>query len=303
MTVLACGGSPSQPARWEALPGLPTGPQQETAVASLGTRLYVLGGFDENRAIQASLDLYDTATEQWTSVTPAPSPLHHANLVAADGRLFVLGYLSGDAFTAMPDVLVYDPPTDTWSSRTPMPTARARGAAAIGVIGRTVHVAGGYRAGSLAEHDVYLLDEDRWETRADLPQARDHVAGAAIAGTLYVLGGRADVPTDRVDAYDPATDTWSSRAPMPTGRAGAATAVVDDTIIIAGGEGNGAVASGVFSQVEAYDPASDTWTALPDMLTPRHGTGAAAINGRVYVPGGATVQGFGAVDTFEVLIP
>jgi hypothetical protein len=37
------------------------------------------------------------------------------------------------------------------------------------------------------------------------------------------------------------------------------------------------------------------------MVTPRHGMGAAAIGNSLYVPGGATVQAFGAVDTFEIL--
>jgi hypothetical protein len=39
------------------------------------------------------------------------------------------------------------------------------------------------------------------------------------------------------------------------------------------------------------------------MRSPRHGTGAAGFEGRLYVPGGADVQGFGAVDTNEVLVP
>jgi hypothetical protein len=37
------------------------------------------------------------------------------------------------------------------------------------------------------------------------------------------------------------------------------------------------------------------------MPTPRHGMGAAATGGRLYVPGGATVQAFGAVATHEIL--
>ena len=35
------------------------------------------------------------------------------------------------------------------------------------------------------------------------------------------------------------------------------------------------------------------------MSVPRHGTGAAAVGGMVVVPGGATVEAFGAVDVVE----
>jgi hypothetical protein len=39
------------------------------------------------------------------------------------------------------------------------------------------------------------------------------------------------------------------------------------------------------------------------MPTPRHGMAAAAWNGALYVPGGATSAGFGAVAAHEVLTP
>jgi N-acetylneuraminic acid mutarotase len=60
-----------------------------------------------------------------------------------------------------------------------------------------------------------------------------------------------------------------------------------------GGEGNVAHPSGVFPQIEAYDPTTDTWAALPDMEGPRHGFGAAALGDSIYLPGGAVTQGFG----------
>jgi hypothetical protein len=37
------------------------------------------------------------------------------------------------------------------------------------------------------------------------------------------------------------------------------------------------------------------------MATPRHGTGGAVVDGVFYVPGGANVTGFAAVDTHEML--
>ncbi|HTV22401.1 MAG TPA: kelch repeat-containing protein, partial [Polyangiaceae bacterium] len=59
--------------------------------------------------------------------------------------------------------------------------------------------------------------------------------------------------------------------------------------------------SGVFDDIEAYDAATDSWQALPPMLEPRHGLAAAALDGRIYLPGGASAQGFGAVGDSTVL--
>jgi len=89
---------------------------------------------------------------------------------------------------------------------------------------------------------------------------------------------------------------------MPTARGGTACGVDGERIIVVGGEGNSAVASGVFPNVESYLPSTNTWTQHEPMATPRHGMGAAMWGGALYVPGGATVQAFGAVDTHEILM-
>jgi N-acetylneuraminic acid mutarotase len=92
-------------------------------------------------------------------------------------------------------------------------------------------------------------------------------------------------------------------APMLVGRGGTAAAAIDDRIYVIGGEGNTAVPSGVFPDVTVYDATADAWETLAPMQTPRHGTGAASVDGVIYVPGGADTQGFGAVDTNEAYVP
>lgn len=72
--------------------------------------------------------------------------------------------------------------------------------------------------------------------------------------------------------------------------------MLDNKLFVFGGEGNSVDPSGVFPKVEAYDPATNSWTTHPDMLVPRHGFGAAVVGGRIYLPGGATRQAFGAVN-------
>jgi hypothetical protein len=88
---------------------------------------------------------------------------------------------------------------------------------------------------------------------------------------------------------------------MLTPRGGCAAATLGDRTFVFGGEGNAALPSGVFPELEAYTP--DSWEALEPMPTPRHGTGAAELDGVIYVPGGATMQAFGAVDTHEAYVP
>ena len=90
---------------------------------------------------------------------------------------------------------------------------------------------------------------------------------------------------------------------MPTGRSGHAGAVVRGCLYLFGGEGNAASPSGVFPQNEVYDPRTNTWDSGAPMLNPRHGIGAAVVDDRVYIPGGATTQGFGASAIHDVYTP
>jgi hypothetical protein len=45
----------------------------------------------------------------------------------------------------------------------------------------------------------------------------------------------------------------------------------------------------IYSTVEVYDPATDTWTNMPDMQFPRKALASAAVNGKIYAMGGQRV--------------
>ena len=65
----------------------------------------------------------------------------------------------------------------------------------------------------------------------------------------------------------------------------------------------GLAISGVFSENESYDAITATWRSELPMATPRHGIGAAAISGRIFIPAGATVAGFGTSDINDAFVP
>ena len=290
---------------WAAAPDLPLGPTQETAVVATGGKLYVLGGFDATGAVVAAVQVFDPAACSWSMGPALPKPVHHANAAVVDGTIYVLGALQTIDFTAIPDVWAWHPATAaTWSPRTSMPAGTQRGSSVTGVIDGKIYVAGGLRGGAVAEVSRFDPAANAWTTGLPaLPMPRDHGCGGASGGTLYVVGGRrggitTQAPT--VYAYTPG-GAWTERAAMPTARGGTACGIADERIVVVGGEGNAAAASGVFPQAEVYDASTNTWATLAPMPTPRHGMGAAVIDGKLYVPGGATTQGFGAVATHELL--
>lgn len=291
---------------WSPRAPLP-GAQQESSVLALGGKVWVIGGFGAARQVVSSVLVYDPSTDRWQQGPSLPEPLHHTNAIVVGDAIYVAGALRGTDFTATGSVYRLASGATTWEARTSMPLGSARGASFVGAIDGKIYVAGGLRGGSaVADVSVYETTADAWAALPPLPSPRDHGASAVVGGKLYAIGGRGGVVTthtNEVLAFDPANNQWTTRAPMPTSRGGCMAAVVGDRIIVLGGEGNPRAATGVFEQTERYDPASDRWDTLERMRTPRHGTGAAAVGGVVFVPGGATVQAFGATSVVEAFVP
>jgi len=291
---------------WELIAPL-SSPRQEHAVVALGGEVVILGGFDDVTTVNA-VEAYAPSANSWRSLAPLPLPLHHPNAAVAivDGaeRLIVAGFLVGAEFRADRRVLILD--GDSWREGLSHPEGEGRGASAVCAIDDAVYVFGGSANGSRSEASRYLAASDTWEALPDLPRRLDHVLCVAHDGALWIVSGRENGLRNHTAAllrFDPVAETYETKASMPTSRAGAAAAVVDDALYVVGGEGNPDDPSGVYDAAERYDFATDTWTSIIAMRTPRHGMGAAGVDGVLYVPGGAPVQAFGAIDVNERFVP
>ena len=87
--------------------------------------------------------------------------------------------------------------------------------------------------------------------------------------------------------YDPSTNTWTIGAAIPPARnRGAAGVVVyDDMIYVVGGNTIGHN-GGFVPWLDRYDPATNTWTALPDAPNARDHFTAAVVGNKLVAAGG-----------------
>ncbi|SPO05536.1 uncharacterized protein DNG_08223 [Cephalotrichum gorgonifer] len=320
-TILAGAlpGASSQSGSWSTLAPIPVGGtlQEHTTVALSDSLLAVLGGIVQSSETTDNVLLYNITADAWTQVASLPIPLNHINAVAVNGSIYVLGGLSAETNRpAVGDSFRYDPEADTWEGLEPMPEEVKRGAAVMGVYGDKVYLAGGIpsRSTSLDDVSVFDISAGEWlevpEKARHIPEPRDHGGGAVIDGKFYVLGGRysgAENVKSTVFILDLENleGGWStSEATMPTARGGLSAAPVGTKLYTFGGEGNPEEGTkGVFDDVEVYDAEADEWEVLEPMELPRHGASAAAVDGRIYIPGGGTQQGLGATDFFDVYEP
>jgi len=228
----------------------------------------------------------------WTAKAPIPTPRVGAAAGVVSGVLYVVG---GQEVTgsALGTVEAYDPVADAWSTKAPMPTARV--GVGAGVIDGILYAVGGDVSdnGSIVGTlEAYDPATNTWTTKAPMHTPRRSPAVGVINGLLYVVGGGNSIGTTytTLEAYDPATDTWSAKAPMPTSRWVLGAGVINGVLYAVGGDNGAEPPSNAvpFPTVEAYDPATNTWSSEAPMPTARCCLGVGVINGTLYAVGGAS---------------
>ncbi len=140
--------------QWASLP-TPTSTHEQGMGGVIGGKFYVVGGQDELN----QLDVYDPATNTWTTRTPMPLGQFAAGGrwagagVAVGAKLFVIGGFQrdrGGPITAVRTNNVYNPATNTWSTKAPTPTSSAGIVASRVVLSeqQRIEVVGGSRPGT-----------------------------------------------------------------------------------------------------------------------------------------------------------
>jgi N-acetylneuraminic acid mutarotase len=262
----------------------------EMAIAALNGKIYLISGGSRGVEANAFNQEYDPSTGTWRELALMPSVASHAGAAALNGKIYVVGgFVANVHLGAVNRVFEYDPATDRWRALAPL--AAPRGAPGVVALNGKIHAIGGRDAErrTLTTHEMYDPATNTWSMAAPLPLARDHLGIAVSAGRIHVFGGRTNATVDntaRHDVYDPATNTWSTAAPLITARSAGATFNLDGRIVYAGGECKDPRASVTFSEVEAYDPRTDQWMALPALQPGRHAAAAVALGEQAYLLGG-----------------
>lgn len=181
---------------------------------------------------------------------------------------------------------------------------RERFGHAVVSVGGDLYVLGGAaNEGMAAELERLGPDRSAWEVIGEMPNPRYWVDAVTDGPVVYVAGGTrlgeegANPIVDTFEKWDPATGEWTTLAPLPVPRAHVALAWLDGHLFAIGGATED---RGRSSQVDRYDPETDTWSSGAEMPTARE-CDVVAYEGRLYAVGG--YDGRSSVTAFEVYDP
>jgi N-acetylneuraminic acid mutarotase len=231
----------------------------------------------------------------WSNGPPLPVARSEVAVATLRDTVYAIGgYANGNVDQRL--VEVFDTKGGAWHDAAPLP----RGLNHVGAVGfrGKIYTFGGFAAqnnAAVSDANVYDPSTNRWTSIAPLPRPLGSVSVAVLGSQIHLVGGRDTHSVRSHYVYDPPTNTYTVRAPLPVGRDHMGLVAYGEKIyaiggrIDIGGEARGMATA--YTTNEGYDPVANRWSEYAPLPQGRHGTGAAVVNGRLYVPAGAPVPG------------
>jgi N-acetylneuraminic acid mutarotase len=249
--------------KWISKKSMPTA-RQFFGIAVYQNRIYTIGGgiWDPNVGWVASnvTEVYDPATDAWETKTAMPISRMILCANEVDGKIYLVGGMTGGPSSIVALNEVYDVANDSWTTRKPIPYPVDGYASAV--VDGKIYVIGGfeglYHGVPVPFNQIYDPMTDNWSLGAPLPQTVWNAAAGATTGTfapkrIYVIGGEPSMPAiNLTQVYDPENDSWTLGAQMPTARCCLVVAVVNDLLYAIGGTFGPQTSS--FRENEQYTP-------------------------------------------------
>jgi hypothetical protein len=196
------------------------------------------------------------------------------------------------AGTPTPTATVNCPVQPNW---TPGPTLTPERAYFQGAVASDskFYVTGGQDINAIPLNGVSRFNPatNAWEAVPALPVAVGQAATGSNGAQVFVAGGftTANAITSTLQIYDLAANSWSFGASLPAAVEAAAGTVLNGKFYVIGGDDFSVAVRTTY----IYDIATNTWTtgALVPDTNGRTNTNATAVNGKVYVFGGAYING------------
>src|SRR5262249_9267552 len=246
-------------------------------------KIYVFGGEDAALGTNYNITrIYDIATNTWTTGANMPDVRSFAacGYVPATGKIYLIsGYNTGQVTSAQPNTWSYDPVANTWTDLTAtLPFPHPAGGFAFGVINNKLYIAGGRDAANAVIDLTWEFDPVAGTYTAKTPETgfQNNVPGSGAAGgLLWVFGGG-----------NPFSAAAAAGAPSGLSEFALAN---QDTSAFPWALMKDAKASDQPATTNAgrfFNPASNTWTASPNMNFVRSFVGSSAIGSSLIIAAG-----------------
>ncbi len=138
---------------------------------------------------------------------------------------------------------------------------------------------------TLANSNLAILDEEqRWQYKAPMSEARKDLALTSYGGFIYAIGGENEQDvTGRVESYDPIQDKWVNLKSKPVPVSDISASMLGGKIYVPGGKTS---SNEVTNLLEIYSPNEDEWGRGSDLPIGLSSYAMVSYEGYLYLFGG-----------------
>jgi len=294
---------------WELLTPVPSemNPSYAAATVIIGTKIYLIGGADNNNIATNNVRVYDTEEGTWTDLPSlSTSRAYHYAAATSDGsRFFVFAGFSGNVSdilysnsTGIPlsSIEEYEFQRGTWVSL-PDPLLNQHQLGAMSVIDDVAYFLGGRDTQTVDSFD--LFHRTMKNMYDNISTGRVLASAATVnSGTILLMGGyllEKDTPyeTRIVEQFNPQSpigSQWTTKADFGLAKKAMAATVLDELVFVMGGSSEFLAH---LPSVIVNNPRVDKWrtTGAADIPSPRELLSAAGVGNYIYIMGGRDANG------------
>uniref|UniRef100_A0A8C5GRP0 BACK domain-containing protein n=1 Tax=Gouania willdenowi TaxID=441366 RepID=A0A8C5GRP0_GOUWI len=236
------------------------------------------------RFYSKNIEAFDYRTNSWITVQTHPSledTMAHLLLYSTVflGRCFYI--VGGGLRWTNPSNRVwrYNLVTHTWQEMSPMQESRR--CVSVAVLKGYIYAMGGYRDDytSLRTAERYQPNINQWTFIASMNEERRDASCTTLNNKIYICGGRSNRVLNTAEYYNPDTNQWTLITPMGTLRCGLGVVAYMSHIFAVGGSDG----SRHQRSAEAYDPVTNTWYDVPEMVHTHSYFDIAVMNKKIFV--------------------
>ncbi|CAH8535398.1 unnamed protein product [Schistosoma turkestanicum] len=245
----------------------------------VGTRVYVIGGYDGNFSLKSTL-CYDFEVESgWYEVSCMYEKRYYVSVTYANDYIYALGGHNGEYEGRLNSAERYLLKENLWQTISSMNCIRSD--AAAGELNTKIYIFGGYDGRAyLDSMEYYEPCTNQWTLinhRMNSPKS-----GASLIQynhCLYIIGGNnGNHLLKTIEKYNSDENKWEIIGEMNRSRSNPSTTIIDNEIFILGGWSDESE-DDILDSVECFNVINCQCHIMPSLLFPVSATCACTLNG------------------------
>ncbi|CAH8645934.1 unnamed protein product [Dicrocoelium dendriticum] len=245
----------------------------------IGTRVYLVGGFDGTNALKSTL-CYDFEIDSgWYEISCMYEKRYYVSVAYASNHIYALGGHNGENQGRLDSAERYKLEENLWQTIASM--NRVRSDAAAAELGGRVYVAGGFEGRRYHDSaEYYEPDTNQWTLVSRMHSPRGGISLAQQGGYLYAIGGNDGNSRLRtIERYDMVEGKWELVGQMDRRKSNLSSTVVNDDIYILGGWSD-EQEPGILDLVERFDTITRQCHTVRPLTFPASATCACTLKDR-----------------------